>query len=264
MTDSVIPVHEVDLGTGISAFFTNAEGGVSKFPYVSLNLGTRVGDDPRLVARNRELVDVSLGVPVRYLSQVHGDHVIDTDEAQLRQKDSNVLELEGDGQVTTRRDIGLGVYVADCVPILLADAVAGIIGTVHAGRPGLEKKVITNTLERMLARGASAPNLSAAVGPCICSNCYEVPSQMAHTFAQTTQTSVKETQWGTPGISLREAAHEELVRFGLKRIEHVAECTYESAARSGAHFSHRFATHQRVSTEGKSGRFAGVVRLDGV
>lgn len=253
-----IPVAEVNLGPGILAFFTTSRGGRSQHPYDSMNLGSGVGDAPQDVLANREEIESAVGAGVVYLNQVHGAAVIDSDDLMNR---SLAGVADGDGHTSKCNTQALAVYVADCVPVLLADPTSGIVGAAHAGRPGLESKVITATVNRMISRGARAGEIRAAVGPCICAHCYEVPTEMARKFGSITNTQVSTTRWQTTGIALREAAHKELEACGIAAIMHVDQCTYELSGPDGSLFSHRRATHTSDETGGKTGRFAGIVRL---
>ncbi|WP_435299886.1 polyphenol oxidase family protein [Timonella sp. A28] len=262
MTDGFeIPVTEVDLGPGILAFFTSRVGGYSAPPFNGLNVGDKVHDDVVSVQQNRELLAQIAGGPVRFSRQVHDCEVLDDatyaehERENPRMLATQTVEFSADGVVTVAQDTPVGVYVADCVPVLLADAEAGVIAAAHAGRPGLEAQVISATLTRMCASGAHMGRIKAAVGPCICAHCYEVPEVMARNFAAVTGTEISQTRWNTVGISLRAAAENELFAAGVTKVEHIVRCTYED----DGYFSHRRATHEVNITEGKSGRFAGVI-----
>jgi len=67
----------------VRAAITTRQGGVSSAPYDSLNLGDHVEDSPEAVARNRQILIDSLGLPCEphWLSQVHGCKVVQTDQA---------------------------------------------------------------------------------------------------------------------------------------------------------------------------------------
>lgn len=253
-----IPVTEVDLGPGIRAFYTSRSGGCSVGAYEGLNVGDTVGDAADAVESNRDTLGAFTGASVNYLRQVHGNAVVDVTASDARDSRTPGAERQADGAVTSDPAVALCVYVADCVPVLLADPVARIIGSAHAGRPGLEARTISHTIELMVSQGADASRVRAAVGPCICPRCYEVPAEMALRFAQNTGTVVSQTQWDTPGIALRDAAHKELEAAGVAQVVHVDVCTYES----GELYSHRWSTHHADETGGASGRFAGIVRLD--
>lgn len=253
---SQIPVHEVELGAGILAFFTQRSGGVSPAPWDSLNLGANVQDHPRNVSANRNLVSKKLGRSVFFAHQIHSNTVLrlglDTG------RDTNAQELscgQGDGLVTADPESGLGVLVADCVPILLADPVHKIIGAAHAGRAGLLNGVIARSVEAMAELGAQLQYTVAAIGPCICARCYEVPLQMARDFDHATGVPPSQTRWHTPGLDLRAAAHRQLVASGIQTITHVSVCTYEDDRQ----FSHRRDANDQHAT----GRSAGVIGMSG-
>lgn len=115
--------------------FTDRWGGVSAAPYAELNLGGAVGDDSGAVRANRELAAKSLALDpdrVVWMNQVHGADAVVVDGPW---GDRPVPEV--DAVVTARRGLALAVLTADCVPVLLADPVAGVAAAAHAGRPGL-------------------------------------------------------------------------------------------------------------------------------
>ena len=75
---------------------------------------------------------------------------------------------------TDRPGIALGIITADCAPVLFADAEAGVIGAAHAGWRGAVAGVLEATVAAMVALGADARRIAAAVGPCIAQASYEV------------------------------------------------------------------------------------------
>src|SRR5690606_32263396 len=129
-----LPVLEVDLGPGVRAFFTTREGGVSAGEHAALNLGLAVEDEPRRVLANHDLLARELGVPVAFGRQVHGADVLDVTGPP---RPGRPTVGTGDALVSVRAGVALGVVVADCVPVLLADGERGVVATVHAGRAGL-------------------------------------------------------------------------------------------------------------------------------
>ena len=84
--------------------------------------------------------------------------------------------------VTNVKGIGLGVLTADCVPILLADRKAGVIGAVHAGWRGALSGIIENTVDAMEKLGARRGSIEAAIGPCIWQRSYEVGPEFPAPF----------------------------------------------------------------------------------
>ena len=110
--------------------FTDRRGGVSRAPWDSFNLGGHVEDDPAAVAENRARLAEAVGVAgdrLVGLDQVHGAEV-----AHVREKPA--VAPTADALVTEVPDLALMVLVADCTPVLLADAEAGVVGAAHAGR----------------------------------------------------------------------------------------------------------------------------------
>ncbi|ACQ80656.1 protein of unknown function DUF152 [Beutenbergia cavernae DSM 12333] len=242
--DGVIDVIECDLGPAVRAFFTTRAGGLSAAPYASLNLGLGVADDERAVRANRLRVAELLGAPVAFATQVHGPDVAEVDAgADVRAGSVAVA----DALVTRRTDIGLGVLVADCVPVLIAATGpdgAPVLATAHAGRAGLLAGVVGATVAAVRSRGGG--DLRAVVGPAICGRCYEVPESMRDEVAEAYPAARATTSWGTPSLDLPGAVVTGLTADGVDVVR-VDVCTREDAAM----FSHR--------RDGVTGRSAGVI-----
>ena len=86
--------------------------------------------------------------------------------------------------VTATPGLGLGILTADCAPVLFADAKAGVIGAAHAGWKGALGGVLEATLEAMEKLGASRMRISAAIGPCISQDNYEVGCGIPRPFLE--------------------------------------------------------------------------------
>ena len=244
----------VDLGQGITAGFTTRHGGVSPEPWDSSNLGPNVDDAPGNVAENRARLAAQVGAPIAYAWQVHGNRVLslsDEDRQAWAAPTPPISAGEADAMVMSTRGLGLAVLVADCVPVLLADAKAGIVAVAHAGRRGIELDVIGQTVAALRARGANTDGLAAAIGPAICGNCYEVPEDMREDLASLVPAAWAQTRLGTPGLDLPAAAAYQLKAAGVTRVTRLEVCTYEDERM----FSHRRATHFGQRT----GRQAGFV-----
>lgn len=246
----------VDLGAGVVAGFTTRHGGVSPAPWSALNLGPNVGDEPARVRENRTRVGGWLGAPVAFAAQVHGDDVLQLGEAERAEWASDappVAAGEADAVVTAAERLGLGVLVADCVPVLLADAEARVVGVVHAGRAGVRLGVVHRAVDALLAAGATTSSLRAAVGPAVCGGCYEVPAAMRDEVAAVVPVAASTTRHGTPGLDLPAAVLAQLAASGVRDVVHVDRCTLEDPDL----YSHRRATASGTAT----GRQAGVVAL---
>ncbi|MDH6245927.1 peptidoglycan editing factor PgeF [Mycobacterium sp. OTB74] len=214
---------------------TTRAGGVSKPPFDTFNLGDHVGDDPKAVAANRSRLATAIGVGVAdvvWMNQVHGDHV-------------EVVEGPGTGAggaydntdalVTTKPGLALAVITADCVPVLLGDARAGVVAGVHAGRVGAAKGVVLRTLEAMQRMGADVADISVLLGPAVSGRNYEVPYEMADEVEAALPGSLTTTAHGTAGLDLRAGIARQLTAAGVKSIDIDPRCTVDDPNL----FSHR-------------------------
>jgi YfiH family protein len=225
---------------------TDRRGGRSVSPYDSFNLGDHVGDDPAAVAANRSRVARELAVAedrLVWMSQVHGVGVAIVDGPQ----DGPVPGT--DALVTATPGLVLGVLVADCVPVLLADSVAGVVAAVHAGREGVRQGVLPAALSAMASLGARARNVTALLGPAVCGLCYEVPEPMQAEVARVVPEAAVRTRQGTPGLDLPAGVAAILRRAGIPEVVQDPRCTVEDPLL----FSHR--------RDGVTGRQAGLVWL---
>ncbi|NEB01649.1 peptidoglycan editing factor PgeF [Streptomyces sp. SID13726] len=234
--------------SGAHFAFTDRWGGVSAAPYEELNLGGAVGDDPEAVRTNRESAAKSLGLAadrVVWMNQVHGADVVVVSEPWGERPVPEV-----DAIVTAERGLALAVLTADCVPVLLADPVAGIVAAAHAGRPGLVAGVVPAALRAMTELGADPARTVARTGPAVCGRCYEVPEEMRADVAAVESAAHAETSWGTPAVDVAAGVHAQLDRLGVRDREQSPVCTLES----DDHFSYR--------RDRATGRLAGYVWLD--
>ncbi|WP_318204027.1 peptidoglycan editing factor PgeF [Streptomyces sp. SCL15-4] len=234
--------------SGAHFAFTDRWGGVSAAPYEELNLGGAVGDTPEAVRGNRELAAKSLGLDpdeVVWMNQVHGAEVAVVDEPWGGRPVPEV-----DAIVTVRRGLALAVLTADCVPVLLADPVAGVAAAAHAGRPGMVKGVVPAAVRAMVELGAEPGRIVARTGPAVCGRCYEVPEAMRAEVAAVEPAAHAETSWGTPALDVSAGVHAQLDRLGVCDRARTPVCTLES----DDHFSYR--------RDRTTGRLAGYVWLD--
>jgi polyphenol oxidase len=149
---------------------TLRDGGVSRAPFDSLNLGASVGDDPVAVTENRRRVARHFGVEHRRVmraDQVHGAVVLVAGE--------DALGREGDALVSDDPAWLLAVGAADCLPVLVHDTRRGAVGAVHAGWRGAVAGVAVAAIAEMASRyGSHAGELDVWFGPAIRGACYQV------------------------------------------------------------------------------------------
>lgn len=229
---------------------TTRAGGVSAPPYATFNLGDHVGDDPCAVAANRKRLASAIGLGTErlvWMTQVHGDRVVRVDRP-VDGLESAVNDT--DALVTTTPLLALVVVTADCVPVLMADARAGVVAAVHAGRVGAQKGVVSRAVEAMRDAGARAEDISVLLGPAVSGRNYEVPAAMAADVEAALPGSRTTTSRGTPGLDLRAGIARQLMDLGITRIDVDPRCTVEDPTL----FSHR--------RDAPTGRLASVVWME--
>jgi YfiH family protein len=226
---------------------TTRVGGVSAPPFDTFNLGDHVGDDPAAVAANRKRLAKAIGLGddgIVWMNQVHGDHVAVVDEPP-----GGVID-KTDALVTTTPRLALAVVTADCVPVLLADARAGVVAAAHAGRVGAQIGVVPRTVEAMVSAGARAEDISVLMGPAVSGRNYEVPEAMAAEVDAALPGSRTTTSRGTPGLDLRAGIARQLTTLGITAIDIDPRCTVEDRNL----FSHR--------RDAPTGRLASLVWME--
>ncbi len=235
--------------TRVRRVVTTREGGVSVGPFASFNLGAHVGDRAEDVAANRDRLARDLGLaPDRlvWMEQVHGRTVEVVDGPRAEPVPVT------DGLVTAVPGLAVVVLVADCVPVLLADPVAGVVAAVHAGRVGARVGVLPAALVAMQQAGADVGAIEALLGPAACGLCYEVPAAMRDDVEAHLPGSACRTRRGTPSLDLRAGLWEQLSAAGVARIGADPRCTFEEREL----YSHR--------REGTTGRIAALTWVEAV
>jgi YfiH family protein len=231
--------------------FTDRHGDIGGGPFASLDLAEH-RDEPEaavVTARNRAAVTRAFvgesGLPalrtVVRMHQVHGADVHLVDEAGAATDDVP----EADALVTSLPGVALLVRAADCVPVLLADPVAGVVGAVHSGRPGLAAGVVPAAVAAM--RDLGATELTAWVGPHVCGACYEVPDDLRAEVSSVVPEAYAVTSWGTPALDIGAGVLAQLRAAGVA-VHDASRCTVED---------HDLFSYRRQGTA--SGRLAGLV-----
>jgi YfiH family protein len=236
-------LHRETVGR-VELAFTDREGGVSRGPWSSLNLGTGGGDDASSVERNLATVTSELAVDrlVR-MNQVHGSAVAWTGDLA----DGEIPVA--DALLTDEPGVGVLVRVADCTPVVLVGVDEPVAGVVHCGREGLVKGVVTAAVTAIREHGVGS--LRAWVGPRACGRCYELPAEMADAVAAVVPEARSTTSWGTPAIDVGAGVVAQLRALGVP-VSDIGEhaCTIEDE---------RFFSYRRQGHD--SGRFGAVAMI---
>ncbi len=256
--DAATPLTHASLALpGIRhGFFTRA-GGVSTGLYASLNCGIGSEDTREHVMENRARVTAALGVGADRLAtpyQVHGTEAVIVETAWKPGEGP-----KADAIVTNRPGVALGVGTADCGPILMADAEAGVIGAAHAGWRGAIDGVVEAAIAAMVMLGARRERMVAVLGPSISQANYEVGPELVARF---THDNAENTRYFVPSERPRHALFDlpaytvgRLKAAGVTAID-MGLCTYAEPERF---YSYRRATHRG---EPDYGRLMSAIVLD--
>ncbi|MCG6874826.1 MAG: peptidoglycan editing factor PgeF [Betaproteobacteria bacterium] len=236
-------VPDWPVAANVRAFATTRAGGASRGPYTGLNLATRVGDDPRAVARNRDVLRRYLPADPIWLEQVHGTDVVEAERA--------ASSTRADGVVARTRHHVCAVLTADCLPVLMAGRTGGVVAVAHAGWRGLANGIIEATLARM---GVSGAEVVAWLGPGISQAAYEVGRDVYESFVSRDPEVRGAFRPGAPGkyqADLYALARCRLGAVGVTAVHGGGFCTYGDAD--------RFYSYRR---DGPTGRMATVIWMD--
>ena len=236
--DWIVPDWAVP--ANVRAIITTRSGGASRPPYDSFNLGTRCGDDPIAVARNRGVLRTCLPAEPVWLRQVHGAGVINAQEPGI--------EPEADAAFARSPNIVCAVLAADCMPVLLADRHGVAVGIAHAGWRGLSAGVLEATVRAM---GVAPRELMAWLGPAIGARQFEVGTDVLGAFTREDAGACAafEPYPGREGkflCDLYALARRRLAAIGVTEVSGGGYCTVSDA---------RFYSFRRDKTTGRMGAF---------
>jgi len=240
------------------AFFTRS-GGVSQGVYASLNGGVGSNDAPDKVAENRARMAVTLGVAPDLLLtayQIHSPDVVVADKPWTQGE-----RPRADAIVTRTAGLAIGVSTADCGPLLLADAEAGVIGAAHAGWRGALGGVIEGTVAAMEKLGAGRTRIVAALGPTIRQPNYEVGPEFVERFGTADAGYLR---FFAPA---KRAGHAmfDLGGFIADRVRFAGIATFEDLGLCNYAEPERFFSYRRMTQLGEAdyGRHINAIALSG-
>ena len=230
-------------------------GLVARHLFTTSNL--RLIDDPLEWSQVAEEMGVR-PQGMRLIRQVHG-----VDVAVARAGRAGGGERpEADIVIGDDPETALGVRVADCAPVLIADRRLGAVGAVHAGWRGTVKSAAAVAVRAMeQAFGSRPEDLIAAVGPCLGPCCGEVGPEVVEEFQSAGHPDADLGRWFTTGptarpyLNLWRANRDQLARAGVPPSQiHVAEiCTK----------THASLLHSYRAQGARAGRMVGVIRPRG-
>lgn len=185
-----------------------------------------------------------------FLGQVHGAHI--------RRVDGHAVGFVGKGDILLTKTPGLplSVFTADCLAIILFDALGWRLAVAHVGWRGTVKGAATTTVRALEAAGSRPGDLVAAIAPSIGPCCYEVDrpviDPLRGAYSREWQGWVREVRDGKWMLDLWAANESQLEAAGLSR-DHIVNPRLCTACRSDLFFSYR--------KEGSVGRLVTVASL---
>ena len=253
---SVEVIHAGALA-GVPHGFLGRRGGVSSGILEGLNVGTGSSDDRDAIAENRRLA-VGAVMPGAKLATVHQVH-----SAEARYVAAPWPQEErpqADAMVTDRPGLLLGILTADCAPVLLADAEAGVVGAAHAGWRGALDGVTDSAIAAMEGIGAKRGRIAAAIGPCIAMPSYEVDKAFRNRFTSSDAANDRFFTTAASGalhFDLPAYVRHRLLAAGIDEVETIHLDTYSSPERF---YSYRRATHRGEPDYGRQVSLIGLAR----
>lgn len=158
---------------------------------------------------------------VQYLKQIHSDKVYTYNEYDLK-------EEEGDALITNVKDVAIGVFTADCVPIIIVDNKNEVVGAIHSGWKGTFNSIVLKTLYKMKEEfNIDISSTKVFIGPHIRQCCYEVSEELKNDFLNKTKIEEKKL-FKKRNLSLEECILKDIREFGIleETIYSIDLCTH--------------------------------------
>jgi polyphenol oxidase len=224
-------------------------GGVSEFPFSSLNLGIYSGDKPEAVQENRKRFFEGLGID---LAEVCFSYQIHEDKIWVAQKLEN---LEGyDAFITHQPNVFVCVTVADCTPVLIYDAKNQAVASIHAGWKGTVLGIAGKSLQKMQeVFGTNPADCYAYIGTCIDECSFEVGDEVANHFGENFKRF--DEAKGKFFVDLKQANQQQLTDLGIPKNQ-IEISEFSTVLNNEDYFSHR-------KEQGKTGRMLAVIGVRG-
>ncbi|MBK5239907.1 peptidoglycan editing factor PgeF [Clostridium sp.] len=183
---------------------------------------------------------------VGYLNQIHSDIILDFD-VDINTKD-------GDALITDITKTAVGVFTADCVPVILVDVSKGVIAAIHSGWKGTKALIVTKTIERLQDTYGSIPkDIRVFIGPHIGECCYEVSGDLIEEFtSKEIYNNIKISN--NNKLDLQKCILTELAQKGIKKTNIITTNICTACNKHYELYSYRF-------SENKLGRMFSFVYL---
>lgn len=157
-----------------------------------------------------------------YLKQIHSDKIL-----EYTGKDIN--DMEGDAVITNIKKIAVGIFTADCVPVILVDEVRKVVAAIHSGWRGTFESITFKTIEKMKNEfKCNEKNIKAYIGSHIRKCCYEVSEELKDKFIEKKYDIDKNKLFNGRNLNLECCVEDDLIKSGVdeKNIFTLGICTY--------------------------------------
>ena len=209
------------------AFF-NKLGGKSTGIFKSLNCGPGSTDNKKNILKNLEIVSNKINTKPKkivLLNQIHSNKFY-----YIGKNSSYNNKFDGDALITDKKNLPIAVLTADCAPILIHDEDREMIAAIHAGWKGAYKGIVKKVIKFMIKKGCSPKNITAAIGPCISNNNYEVKEDFKKRFIKKDKKNFyffKKAK-GRNYFNLNKYIHFQLKSLNIKKIDIINKDTFNS------------------------------------
>lgn len=170
---------------GVRYFSTTVAEGYSRGDWAGLNLGQHCGDDANHVGQNRALLNTLLPSEPHWLQQVHSTHIYRA--LQPAKRVSHFIYDQApraDAAWTATPNTVIAVLTADCLPVVISDTNATVVGVVHAGWRGLAAGVIERLFLQLMQQAGADANWQVWIGPSISQKHFEVGPEVYKAFVE--------------------------------------------------------------------------------
>ncbi len=231
-------------------YFQNVSGEIEQYDFAG-----RGGSEKKTehMIRFMETVKIKNNLPF-LINQTHSDKIfILKDESKTREQ---ISKINADAIITHLSETPIGIFTADCIPILLYDPKLHVVAAIHAGREGTLQGIVKKSIMAMKQEyGCQPQDLVAGLGLGIGGCCYEIDENCLNSFENKIPFEspfVKSKENGKFLLDLFAVNAQQGMDAGLlpENILHSEECTFCSPMN---YFSYR--------REGQTGRILTFIML---
>ena len=209
--------------------FFNRLGGKSTGIFKSLNCGSGSFDNKKNIIKNLEIISNKISAKSKkivLLNQTHSNKFYYIGKSSKL----NNNKFNGDALITNKKNLPIAILTADCAPILIHDDDKQMIAAIHAGWKGAYKDIVEKVVKFMVKKGCSPKNITAAIGPCISSNNYEVKEDFKKKFITKNKKNIIffKTTKGKNYFNLNKYIHFQLEKLNIKKIDIINKDTFNA------------------------------------